>query len=223
MSKSFPILESLFSRNYWVRCFRWYQTGLGVNLNLPISFFGWSLPFCPSLLLVSWKVVPYILDPISLISILYPRPHCLQTIPFTAVYLPPPPLPGLLMGTLRCHGGDENDNDNVKKAKLLDWIGKTTPLHVQHAFQYISFNYRHCTTTTGKCLISRFMEDVNKRRLTVFFIFLNLNMALRNSAQKEFACIWPSKCRVGVIAIEIERTQIHFLSNVFVAVTVVVS
>ena len=24
--------------------------------------------------------------------------------------------------------------------------------------------YRHCTTTTGKCLISRFMEDVNKRR-----------------------------------------------------------
>ena len=59
MSKSFPIQESLFSRNYWVRCFRWYQTGLGVNLNLPSSFFGWSLPFCPSLLLVSWKVVPY--------------------------------------------------------------------------------------------------------------------------------------------------------------------
>ena len=59
MSKSFLILESLFSRNCWVRCFRWYQTGLGVNLNLPISFFGWSLPFCPSLLLVSWKVVPY--------------------------------------------------------------------------------------------------------------------------------------------------------------------
>ena len=53
-----------------------------------------------------------------MISILYPRPHCLQTIPFTAVYLPPPPLPGLLIGTLRCRGGDENDNDNVKKAKL---------------------------------------------------------------------------------------------------------
>ena len=25
--------------------------------------------------------------------------------------------------------------------------------------------YRHCTTTTGKCLISHFMEDVNKRWL----------------------------------------------------------
>ena len=25
--------------------------------------------------------------------------------------------------------------------------------------------YRHCTTTTGKCLISRFMQDVNKRWL----------------------------------------------------------
>ena len=59
MPKSFLILESQFFRNCWVRCFCWYQPGLGVNLNLPISFFGWSLPFCPSLLLVSWKVVPY--------------------------------------------------------------------------------------------------------------------------------------------------------------------
>ena len=47
-------------------------------------------------------------------------------------------------------------------------------------------------------------------------------MVPRNSAQKEFACIWQSK-RDGVIAIEIERTQIHFLSDVFVAVPVVVS
>ena len=32
-----------------------------------------------------------------------------------------------------------------------------------------------------------------------------------------------SKVRVGVIAMEIESTQIHFLSNVLVAVTVVAS
>ena len=57
----------------------------------------------------------------------------------------------------------------------------------------------------------------------MFFLFLNFkSMVLRNSAQKEFACIWQSK-RDGVIAIEIERTQIHFLSDVFVAVPVVVS
>ena len=59
-----------------------------------------------------------------------------------------------------------------------------------------------CSTRTGKCLISRFMEDVNKRRL-IFLLFLTLNMVLRNLAQKEFA--------------------IHFLSDVYVAVAIVVS
>ena len=74
-------------------------------------------------------------------------------------------------------------------------------------------------------------------------------MVRRNSAQKELACIWESKwvgviaaCeqafgRAGnyffpkqracsqarVIAIEIEKTQIHFLCDAFVAVAVVVS
>ena len=47
-------------------------------------------------------------------------------------------------------------------------------------------------------------------------------MVLSNSFQKEFACIWQSKW-VGVIGIEIERTQIHFLKDVFVAVAVVAS
>ena len=49
-----------------------------------------------------------------------------------------------------------------------------------------------------------------------------LNMVVRNSAPEEFACISQSK-RTGNTAIEIDRTQIHFLSNVFVAVAVVVS
>ena len=76
---------------------------------------------------------------------------------------------------------------------------------------------------TRKCLISRFMEDVNNGRLNFnFFLFLNLNMVLRNSAQKEFACIWRSKW-VEVIAIEIKRTQIPFLRDFFVAVAVAVS
>ena len=38
------------------------------------------------------------------------------------------------LGTLRCHDGD--DNENVKKA--IDWISKTTTLHVHLAFLYIS-------------------------------------------------------------------------------------
>ena len=46
-------------------------------------------------------------------------------------------------------------------------------------------------------------------------------MVLRNSAQKEFAWIRHGKW-VRVIAIAIERTQIHFLIDVFVALAVVV-
>ena len=46
-------------------------------------------------------------------------------------------------------------------------------------------------------------------------------MVLRKSARKGFACIWQSKW-FGVIGIEIERTQIHFLGDVFVAVAVVI-
>ena len=49
---------------------------------------------------------------------------------------------------------------------------------------FCTFLCRHCTTTTGKFRISRFMEDVNKRQLNFFFLFLNLNMVLSNSAQK---------------------------------------
>ena len=54
-------------------------------------------------------------------------------------------------------------------------------------------------TTRGKCLNSRFMKEVNKQRL-IFCFFLNLNMILWNSAQKEFACISQSK-RVRVMRV----------------------
>ena len=37
-------------------------------------------------------------------------------------------------------------------------------------FQF-TFLCRHCTTTTRKCLFSRFVEDVNTRHATTFFFF----------------------------------------------------
>ena len=43
-----------------------------------------------------------------------------------------------------------------------------------------------------------------------------------SKTQKDFAYIWQSKW-VGVVAIETARIEIHFLSNVFMAVTIVVS
>ena len=63
----------------------------------------------------------------------------------------------LVLETLRYHDGNENEND------------KTATLHVHLAFLCISL--RPCAITTGKCLISHFMEDVNKRRLN----FLSLS------------------------------------------------
>ena len=65
-----------------------------------------------------------------------------------------------MLGSLSKGNGDGNE-DGKKKQWIL--IGKTTTLLVHHAFLYMYILYRHCTTTTWKCLISRFMEDVNKR------------------------------------------------------------
>ena len=43
------------------------------------------------------------------------------------------------------------------------FISKTTPLHVHHAFLYISLPI-FARPSTSTCLILRFMEDVNKQR-----------------------------------------------------------
>ena len=67
-----------------------------------------------------------------------------------------------------------------------------------------------------KCLISRFMEDVNNQR-QILFLFLSLNLVPWNSASEGFAYNWQSKW-VGIIAIKTERSQIHFLRDVVVAV-----
>ena len=49
---------------------------------------------------------------------------------------------------------------------------------------------------------ARFREDVNKRRQKSFFLYLNLNMARRNSTQGEFAYIWHRKW-VGIIVMKV--------------------
>ena len=56
-----------------------------------------------------------------------------------------------------------NDNGDGKEdvKKVIGLLRKTTTLHVHHA--YCTFLYRPCTTTTKKCLIVSFVEDVNKR------------------------------------------------------------
>ena len=57
-----------------------------------------------------------------------------------------------------------------------------------------------------------------KQTTTKFnFSFSNLDMFLRNSTPGGLAYIWQSKW-VGIIAIKTERTQIHFLIDVLIAV-----
>ena len=71
--------------------------------------------------------------------------------------------------------------------------------------RFCSFPCRFYTTTTWKCLISRFMEKLNKQRRNW------------NSTSRGFGYIWQSKC-VEIIEIKTERTQIQCLSDVLVAV-----
>ena len=66
-----------------------------------------------------------------------------------------------LGGTLRRHNGRRWQWERHAK-KAIVWIGKTTTLHVQHAFLYTSLPSLH--DYDGKMPNLRFMEDVNKRR-----------------------------------------------------------
>ena len=84
---------------------------------------------------------------------------------------------------------DGNENFN----KTIGLISKTTTLHVHHAFIF-AFLCHFCTTTTWRCLILLFMDNVNKQRRNLFFFsLLNLDMVPWNSTPFEFAYIWQSK------------------------------
>ena len=64
----------------------------------------------------------------------------------------------VLLGTLRSN--DADDNENVKKPQFRTCITL-----------FCTFISRFCTTATRKCLISRFMEDVNKQRRNFISLF----------------------------------------------------
>ena len=93
-------------------------------------------------------------------------------------------------------------------------ISKTTILYVHHAF-FVHFFAFTARVGCEKCLISRFMKDINKQRRN-FLLFLKLNSALGNLTPGEFAYIWKSKW-LGIIEMKIERTWIDIFSEVFFA------
>ena len=98
-------------------------------------------------------------------------------------------------------------------------LGATTTLHVRHAFW--TFLCRHCTTTTWKCLFSRFVEDVNTRQRLCFSIPELRYSLLEFSSRKN--CQDLTNWMRWINAIKFEAVRIHFLCNVFVAVAVVVA
>ena len=102
-----------------------------------------------------------------------------------------------------------------QKKNPIDWISKTTTLHVHHAFLYISFLFLHDYDVKMPNLA---FYGGRKQATTKFlYLFLSFDMLPWNSASGEFAYIWQSK-KGGIIAIKIEGTQIHFLGDVVVTV-----
>ena len=86
---------------------------------------------------------------------------------------------------------------------------------------FCTFLCRHCTTTTWKSLISRFVKEGNTRQ-QLYFSFPELWYSSLEFSSKKIANIWLIK-RDGISAIKFEAARIHFLSEVFVAVAVVVA
>ena len=86
---------------------------------------------------------------------------------------------------------------------------------------FCTFSRCHCTITTWNFLISRFVEDMNGRR-RLSFSFAELQYSLLEFNSQKNANIWQIEWD-GTSAIKFNAVQIHFLSDVSVAVTVVVA
>ena len=123
------------------------------------------------------------------------RKSCHWWSSFPDLRAPSSPPSRFQLGTLRSDDGDGNGN----APKAISWIGKTTTMHVHHAFLYISSPSLH--DYDGKMpVISCFMEDVNKLRLN-FLSLSNLNRVLIPWVPEVFSRVRRGAfggCRVGL-------------------------
>ena len=79
-----------------------------------------------------------------------------------------------------------------QKQKLL--IGKTTTLHVPHAFLYISLPSLRDYDVAMPNFTWRFVEDANTRQ-RLSFLFLNFDTVFYNSTPEKTANIWRNWTR----------------------------
>ena len=116
---------------------------------------------------------------------------------------------------------DDGDiNKNGKKAISVDWQNNSSA-HASHFFS--TFLCHHCTTTMWKCLIfSCFMEDVNTTQwLSFSFPELPYTAVFKNSTPEKIANIWSIE-RDGICMIKFEAGWLYFLSDIFIAIAVIV-
>ena len=114
-------------------------------------------------------------------------------------------------------GSFSNDNSDSNKSvkTVIGLLRKQTSLHML----FCTF-VCHCgTTTMWKCLISHFMEDVNKRWGN--FLFPNLRVVPKKSSPGKVAYIRHFQWIIWNKHDEVWKTLIHFKSDVFIVVAVV--
>ena len=100
-----------------------------------------------------------------------------------------------------------------ERQKKNNWFNKQNNNFASASRFFVHFFARFCTTTTWKCLISRFMEDVNKQRRNFISLSELGYQLLKIKLQADrLHSVWQRKW-VGIIAFKTERTQIHFLSD----------
>ena len=112
--------------------------------------------------------------------------------------------PTKVMGRLRCHYSDSNEN--VRKAVGLD--KQIKQLLNTCTKRFCTFLCRQCTTMTwtAKFHVSSTTWTYDDKFL---FLSLILNFFLKNSTPWQFAYIGQSE-RVGIIALKFQRTRSHF-------------
>ena len=114
-----------------------------------------------------------------------------------------------LMNLLRSLINDDSEgNENGKNAISLDWQNNN---FARASRFFCTLLNRLCTTTTWKCLISRFLEDGNFSWTLIQYFRIQLQLQINLPIRRD-----------GISAIKFEAARIHFLSDVFVAVAVVV-
>ena len=111
--------------------------------------------------------------------------------------------------------GDGDSNKNVQKA--IGLLSKTASLHMLHAFLYISLPLLHDYNVKMPSFTFYGGRKTNDDKL--FLLFLNLS-APKEINSRELVYISYFQ-RIEINATKLEKTPIHFKSDVFAAVTFV--